>query len=276
MPSSYANTCPEVGPKDAPAIIFLHGGGSGGWMWQAVTAELPDYRCLTPDLPEHGIHRGLGPFSMRLAAECVAQVIRERVPGGTAAVVGLSEGAQVAVQLLAQEPAMVSKAIVSSALLRPIRGLEWLGSPALLRGAYRLAMAPFRGSDFWIRLNMKYSAGVPEAYFPYFKKDFQETTEDGFVNVMIANQSYRLPEGLAKATAMTLVLAGTKEYGAMKQSARDLAAALPQARLGWLGERIGATMAAQHNWALTAPTIFAQTVRSWMEDLPLPEGITLE
>lgn len=273
MQSSYSDLCPEVGPQDAPAIVFLHGGGSGGWMWQAVTAALPEYRCLTPDLPEHGVHRGVGPFSMQLAAECVAQMIHERAPGGQAVVVGLSEGAQAVVQLLAQEPGVVRKAIISSALLRPVRGLGWLNSPALLRWTYKLAVAPLRGSDGWIRLNMKYSAGIPDAYFAQFKKDFQEMTESGFVNVMIANQTYRLPEGLKHAAAPTLVLAGTKEYGAMKQSARDLAAALPCARLGWVGERIGATMAAQHNWALTAPEVFSQTVRSWVEDRDLPEGI---
>jgi len=51
---------------------------------------------------------------------------------------------------------------------------------------------------------------------------------------MLANQSYRLPSGLDKATAPTLVVAGRREYPAMKQSVYDLITALPHARGGFV------------------------------------------
>ena len=42
-------------PSNAPTIIFLHGGGLGGWMWRyQVRAFEKQYHCLVPDLPEHG------------------------------------------------------------------------------------------------------------------------------------------------------------------------------------------------------------------------------
>jgi hypothetical protein len=112
--------------------------------------------------------------------------------------------------LLATAPEVVEKAIITSALLWPIAGLGWLNSPALLGWMYRVSIPPFRNTDWWIRLNMKYAAGVPDEYFPQFKENFQTITESEFVNLLIANQTYRLPRGLDRATVSTLVLAGKK------------------------------------------------------------------
>jgi pimeloyl-ACP methyl ester carboxylesterase len=261
------------GTNNATTIVFLHGGGAGWWMWEPVIKLLPQYHCIPPDQPEHGESLDIKPFSMALAAEKTAELIRTQAHGGKAIVVGLSEGAQIAVQLLATAPDVVEKTLISSALLRPIPGLGWINSPALLGWSYRMAIPPFRNVDWWIRLNMKYSAGVPDQFFPQFKKDFQTMTEGEFVNLMVANQTFRLPGGLDKANASTLVIAGKKEYGAMKQSVRDLVAALPNARGGFINLGKKSTLASEHNWALTAPDQFAATVRAWVEGTALPSVV---
>ena len=263
------------GPMDAPPIIFLHGGGVGGWMWAPVMERLPDYHCLAPDQPEHGGSRLIAPFSIALAAEKVAELIQAQTTRGKASVVGLSEGAQVAVQLLAAHPETVDKAFISSALLRPLPGMGLMGSPAVLRWAFRLTVAAFKQWDAWIRLNMRYSAGVPAEYYPQFKADFQSFTEAEFVNLMLANQRFRLPPGLEKVAAPVLVVAGRHEHPAMQQSGRDLAAVLPHATGAWLNLGSGSTLAQEHNWPLTTPGLFAQTLRAWLEGTALPEEIEL-
>ena len=49
------------GPETARTIVFLHGGGVGGWMWRKVVAALQaDFHCLVPDLPEQGRNIGTG------------------------------------------------------------------------------------------------------------------------------------------------------------------------------------------------------------------------
>jgi pimeloyl-ACP methyl ester carboxylesterase len=265
--------CETFGPKNAKTIVFLHGGGSGGWMWQPVIKFLPDYHCLVPDQPEHGRNRQIAPFSMELAAEKTADLILQKANGGKACAVGLSEGAQIAVQLLATAPERVEKAVISSALLRPIPGMGWLDSQALLAWTFRISILPFKNVDWWIRLNMKYAAGIPDEFYSSFKKDFQDMTEPEWVNLLTANQRFRLPASLHKAAAPTLVIAGRREYGAMKQSVRDLAAVLPHARGGFINLGKNASMAKEHNWALTAPGLFAQTVRAWIEEKPLPKEI---
>jgi pimeloyl-ACP methyl ester carboxylesterase len=49
------------------------------------------------------------PFSMELAAQKVAELIRDHAHGSKATVVGLSEGAQITVQLLATAPEHVER-----------------------------------------------------------------------------------------------------------------------------------------------------------------------
>jgi pimeloyl-ACP methyl ester carboxylesterase len=262
----------STGPAAAPSIVFLHGGGAGGWMWQPHVTQLADYHCLVPDLPEHGHSKDVKPFTMEGAAGLVADLIRTQAHGGRAHVVGLSEGAQVVVALLSSAPELVRSAIISSASLRPLPGTGLL-TPGVLAATYNSSVAPFRNWDAWIRLNMKYAAGVPDQYFVQFKQDFQSLGKDAWVHLMRANLTFRLPHGLERATTPALVVVGAKEYAAMRQSARDLAAALPNAHAYTVNLGRKASLAQEHNWALTAPGIFTAMVRAWIEHTPLPAAL---
>jgi pimeloyl-ACP methyl ester carboxylesterase len=256
------------------SILFLHGGGVAGWMWDPVVARLADYHCLVADLPEHGASMEVRPFSMQLAAEQAVELIRARAHDSKAVVVGLSEGAQVVVQMLSTQPEGIMKAVVSSALLLPMPASGWLSSAWLLAWTYRLSVPPFRKSDWWMRLNMKYAAAIPESAFPQYQANFQQMTESQFVNLILANQHFRMPKNLSQVAVPTLVLAGKREYAVMKESARQLATALPnaQARLVDLGK--GTSLAKEHNWAMNAPDLFAATLRAFTTGQELPKGLT--
>jgi pimeloyl-ACP methyl ester carboxylesterase len=154
----------------------------------------------------------------------------------------------------------VDHAIVSSALVRPIPGGGLL-TPGLIAFAYRWSVPPFKNSAWWVRLNMKYAAGVPDQYYPQFSQTFRELTESGFTNVMIENQRFRLPQGLDRVKAPTLIVVGKHEYAAMRQSARDLAAAIPGAQAYEVVHTRKMSLAEEHNWSLTAPDLFPDGAR---------------
>jgi len=263
----------EYGPAGAPTIVFLHGGGGAGWMWRPqVEALKEEYHLLVPDLPEQGESTDAGSFTMAGAAAQVADLIRSRGTGGRAHVVGLSEGAQVGLQLLASEPSVVDHAVLSSAIVRALPG-GGLTSEGALRWAYRSTIAPFRNVAWWIRLNMRSAAGVPDEYYEDFANSFRTLSESGFADLMLANQRFRLPAGLEQATAPTLAVVGAHEYAAMKGSAADIAAALPNARAVQVHHPRKRSLAQEHNWNLVEPGLFTETVRAWVRDEPLPREL---
>ncbi|MFN8372881.1 MAG: alpha/beta hydrolase [Anaerolineae bacterium] len=257
----------ESGAANATTLVFLHGGGGAGWMWKPqVEALSQDYHCLVPDLPGHGRSMDTT-FTMVDAAQRVATLITERAHGGKAVVIGLSLGAQVLVQLLATAPQTAARAVISSALVRPM-GPGWLYAPSVLRWSYHLGVTPFKSSQWYTRLNMRSAAGVPDAYFTQFNEDYQRMTADSFAQVIHENSCFRLPTGLDKVTVPALVVVGKREYGVMKQSARDLLNVLPNAR-GVVVD-VGRSTAENHNWNLNAPELFTRLLRAWIADQPLP------
>jgi pimeloyl-ACP methyl ester carboxylesterase len=263
----------NIGSENPRTIVFLHGGGAAGWTWDPVVAKMQDFHCLVPDLPEHGRSMEVKPFTINGSADLVADLIRSQAPGGRAHVVGLSEGAQITVALLSRHPEVIDHAVVSSAILRPIPMVSWMFTPKVAGFSYDISIPPFKKSDWWIRLNMKYSAAIPDAYYPQFKQAFQNYTRDSFVHLMVENQSFRLPAGLDKANVPVLVVAGKKEYRQMIESAHDLLAALPRATGRQVSLGPNSSLGQEHNWSMTNPDLFARTVRAWVTDQPLPSEL---
>jgi len=266
--------CASYGDGNPRTIVFLHGGGAAGWMWrEQVKAFSPDYHLLVPDLPGQGRSMDVGAYSTERAADLVVELIRAQAHGGVAHLVGLSEGAQVSVALLSRHPEVVNHALVSSAILRPMPG-SGLYTPNLMAASYRWFIAPLKNNDWWIRLNMKYSAGIPEEYYPDFKRSFQEATEASTADMLYCGMSYRMPDGLEKADVPVLVAVGKHEYAQMKQSGRDLLGVLPRARGVLVSVGPKSSLRREHNWAMTAPDLFNAALRAWVEDEPLPAALT--
>ena len=152
----------ESGPVSAPTIVFLHGGGVSGWSWQPQIEAFPDYHLLVPDLPEHGRSLAEAPFTFPDAAARVAGLIRDRGHAGRAHVIGLSLGAQTAIQLLASAPDLVDHALLSGALVRGLPGVS-LVQPTIT------AYMPFRNIPALVRANMRSSA-IPADYYQPFNE----------------------------------------------------------------------------------------------------------
>ena len=261
----------NYGDPAHPAIVLLHGGGGGGWMWRPqVEALKADYHLLVPDLPEHGRSAGVKPFSITGSAGYVGEIIRSQAHSGKAYVVGLSEGAQITLALLASAPELVERAIVSSALVLKMPGMDWFGE-GFWRLAYR-SIEPLNKYEWWARLNMR-SNGIPQQYLQETLETYKTLTADAFARIVMENQKFRLPAGLEHANVPTLVVGGFGEYKIMHRSIQAVAAAIPgaQARLAHLPRQF--SLAEQHNWSMTAPELFTRTVRAWIEEEPLPSEL---
>jgi pimeloyl-ACP methyl ester carboxylesterase len=257
-------------PSNA-SIVFLHGGGGGGWMWRPQVEALEEnYHLLVPDLPEHGRSADIKPFSIAGSVALVAELIRTRARGGKAHIVGLSEGAQITLALLAASPELVDHAILSSALVRELPGIKWIGSGAW-EAVYR-SIEPLNKFPWWARLNMR-SYGIPASYLAETLETYKSLTAQAFAHILVENQKFHQPDGLEKVTAPVLVVGGRKEYKVIHQSVRDVAAAIPGAKGCLVYHSKKMSLAEEHNWNMNTPELFTRTVRTWIEGHALPEEL---
>jgi pimeloyl-ACP methyl ester carboxylesterase len=243
----------ERGRAGAATIVFLHGGGLPGWTWEPVVARLPEYCCLVPDLPSHGGSRGVQWESLPATAALVAALIRERAAGSRAHLVGVSLGGQLALQLLATEPALIDRAVVSGTSVRPMPAagfLSWLVRVSL----------PWSRSEWMVRANLR-SLGIPTEHLGRYRQTLDETDPVALGRVVGDSLRFR-PRPIASG-ANLLVAAGRKEPGTIYRSARDLVSTVPGVTL-----RMAPT--GGHAWFIQTPELFARMVRAWVNQEPLP------
>ncbi len=245
----------ESGDTNAPAILFLHGGGASGWTWEPVTERLPSYHCLVPDLPAHG--KSLEEkFTIQGTVDQLAELVEEKAAGKEVSLVGLSLGAQLGLSMLALFPQRFNAAILSGLLAEPMPSMM-----SVIDWSTRLYM-PFRNIPWLVRANMKYN-GVSEEYFSQFAEDTRLLTNEGFLDFMRANITYEMPANLKDVQTPTLILVGEKEVRSVFQSARDVTRNFPNSKALIVEGAI-------HNWLLQKPDLFAQVVQAWIEKLSLP------
>jgi pimeloyl-ACP methyl ester carboxylesterase len=250
----------EFGPADAPTIVFLHGGRSSGWSWEAVVERLPEYRALVPDLPQYGKSIHQGPFEIRRAAEAVAELIRSRTGTARVHLVGFSLGAQVGVQLLATEPDLIDRAVLCGTVVNTLPGVRVTQS--LLGLLARTSW--FR----WVvnRLLSFREAPVDPARIADYREDLRLITGAQLANVVVASAGFTVPEGLDKSEASTLYVTGAKERAVVRRWAAALARPMPNGI-----DRVAIGM--RHDWPLRNPDLFSRTVDGWLSGSALPAEI---
>jgi magnesium chelatase accessory protein len=135
----------DTGPKDAPAILLLHGLGASGHSFRRMIPGLAAlHRVLVPDLPGQGLTRagarnrlGLEPMAEDLTALCAA------LEAPPAAIVGHSAGAAIALQMAVAS--QTSAVVGLNAALGSFDGAAGVMFPMLARG---LAAMPFAATAF--------------------------------------------------------------------------------------------------------------------------------
>lgn len=216
----------ERGDGTAPAIVFIHGGGMGGWLWKKQLEYFSGYHCLVPDLPEHGKSAGEGHFSIRESACRIAELIEKHASTGRADVVGHSLGAKVLMELLGKRPELVKHAVVASALYRPVPLMKLTHRMFVYRLTADMMKSP------WLISRTVKRFGFPDRDLEAeCAVDFRGQTAEFLYRVY--DEFFRsivLPDGLAGADVPTLAVAGEKEFKAMKASVDDIVHAMPNAK----------------------------------------------
>lgn len=252
----------ESGQVDAPAVVFLHGGIVSGWSWDPVVAQLQHYRCLVPDLPQYGKSFEQGPFNMTQAAQAIAELIRSQSRQGRAHVVGFSLGAQVAVQLMATQPDLVDRAVLSGTFINTAPGV---GVTRRLVGVLART-AWFR----WLAINRHWHRDdvSPLPRGADYLEDARLNSGAHLAHIVEASAGFTLPEGVRESRSPTLFLSGGKESILVRRWAAVLARSMPNGI-----DRVADGV--RHDWPHNHPELFARTVDSWLSETPLPPEIVV-
>lgn len=245
----------ERGMRNKPCLLLLHGGGVKGWMWEKHVQELADYRCIIPDLPWSGKGANSHPYSIKESAYLAETIIRTLCPGEKVHVIGISLGAQVAVELMARAPELVKSSIISEALIYPIKGRSMI---------YLLARLyfPFKHHKVFIKANMR-AWDVPHEFYERFQEDTIRLEKEYYLQMIKEHLSYRLPDGLDQVEVPTLILVGKSEPNLLYHCARVLEYVLCNAKAYTVSH-------CSHNWVMQDPLLFASLVRAWTHHDFLP------
>jgi len=247
-----------TGSSRAPAVVFLHGVGTSGWMWWRQVPAFADHCCLNVDLPGHGRSRDVPWVSLTDTAGQVAALVRSRTLTGHAHIVGLSLGGQVALALLDCQPDVVDRAVISGVTAEPwphrwfVTPQAWL-TTTLLRSR-RLVDAQAR------------SLGLPSEVQGVFAENVRAMRPRAYRRIFEEVAAYTLPRSLGAVGTPTLVLAGSTESDMIQHAVETIAATMPEAT-GRIVLGVG------HGWNVEAPDLFNATVRAWVEGAPLPPGL---
>lgn len=248
----------ESGTPNAPSIVFLHGIGASGWMWGRQIASLADFHCLNVDLPGHGKSSHETWVSMADTAAQVAAAIRERATHGRAHVVGLSLGGHIALLLLEHHADLLDRVVISGVTAAPMpnRALLpvqlWLTSALMKRRSFAETQAR--------------SMNIPPDMQAAFAENLAAMSMQAYRRIWQEVAYYQVPSSLRSVNVPTLITAGSRESGIIKQAVHTISNLMPHAQ-GCFAPNVG------HGWNVEAPDLFSAMVRAWITESPLPSRL---
>ncbi|MGN7388127.1 alpha/beta fold hydrolase [Sporosarcina sp. SAFN-015] len=205
----------EFGNKEGPLLVFIHGGGVGGWMWDKQITYFSEYHCLVPTLQGHGNRNNETSFSIHENALEIMELIEQKKEEKDVHIIGFSIGAQICLEIVSLAPNLIKTAVINSAVVIPMK--------------YMIPFIPLTiKMTFPLIKNKTFAkAQAKQLYMDgaYFNKYYEESLKmnaDALINVLKENMAYSLPENCSKSTARVLVTAGEKEKGLVKKSVRKI------------------------------------------------------
>lgn len=250
----------EYGDSTAPLMLFLHGGGVSGYMWdKQIQYFTPDYHCIVPSLPEHGANNDEIVFSIKTAAFEFINLIEEKANGKKVILIGFSLGSQIIIQMLSMKPHLIDYAIINSALVRPIPYAFMWTKPMV---SFSFPLIKYR----WFAKLQAKTLYLSEEHFHQYYEESKQMKLNTLVRVLVENMTFTIPAAYPSASGKILITVGEKENKMMKQSAKDLIESHLNST-GVLIPKIG------HGAPMAKPDLFNRMVERWVNDDELPEEL---
>jgi len=240
----------EYGTENKDVILLLHGGGLSWWSFREAAMFLQErYHVILPVLDGHaGSDHDF--VSIEQSASSVIGFIDEYCGGSVLAVGGLSLGAQVVVDMLAQRSDLCRYAFVESALLIPMKTTGALIGPMLKLSYGLISRKWFSRLQFW-------SLGIKSDLYPDYYADSCRISQGNMLSFLKANLTYQIPAALSQTKASVSIAVGSREAGKMIASAKKLHHLLPNSQLTILQGMMHGAFSINH----------AEEYAAWIENI---------
>jgi len=199
------------GNENGKLIVFINGAGVSKWMWDEQKILCNQYKCLFFDLPGHGENCNVDFNTIEEVSRFVAEVVKKESVDGKAFIIGLSIGGQIVLNMLRNHRDVICKAIVVSALNKPMNGIKVLFGPMV-----SMCMPLIRNKKF-----SEYQAkafALPSNWYERYYEDSLKITKKTLLRIIEEAMSFNFND---KVTGIpTLILVGEKEKRIMIKSAK--------------------------------------------------------
>jgi pimeloyl-ACP methyl ester carboxylesterase len=225
----------DTGPRDAPAVILLHGFGSSLQTWEPWALRLSaDYRVIRFDLPGFGLSGpdSTGDYSDRRSLQILAALM-DRLGVAHATVIGNSLGGKIAWNFAAADPGRVDRLVLISPDGFASPGFEY-GKKADV--PFMLRLLPYVLPRQLLRMTLLPAYGdlnrLTEATVTRYRDMMLAPGVRGAIVARMEQVKLEYPVPLLRAIqAPTLLLWGEKDGMIPIANAADYVAAMPNVKL---------------------------------------------
>lgn len=242
----------EYGNNHAPLLVFIHGGGVGGWMWDKQIDYFSEYHCIVPTLQGHGDRSEENTFSIRENAIELIDLIKEKGTGKDIHIVGFSIGAQICLEMIHLAPTLITTAVINSATVIPMKFVSAIIAPII-----KMTFPLIKNKSFAkLQAKQLYMDGE---YFERYYEDSLIMKAATLVEILRENMSYSLPDNLSESTTRILVTVGEREKGLLKKSSTQIVNQNAKCE-----ELIIPNMG--HGFPVANPQLFNEVVGKWITE----------
>lgn len=203
----------EYGEMCAPKVMLIHGGGNSKWMFEKAAEVIShEYKVILLELDGHGGEYKNTYVSTKDEAEKIVDYLDDNCNGELYAIVGVSLGAQIALEVLGKKSKQIKKAYIESGIClpKPVMAdmMSWKWMIRCMNKMY---------DWMWlVKLSCKsYGWSVENA--EQIAADAKRLSVESNLNLYGTYFRYYLPESLQDTTAEVILLYGSKEKGMMKK-----------------------------------------------------------
>lgn len=212
----------ELGDKNLPPILLIHGGGSSWWNYLRQARILSeDYRVILPTLNGHGEEFQRDYISTEDSAQEILNYVRQNYDGKLFAIGGVSLGGQIAMELLSLDSDIAEKAIIDGSICIP--------QPRLTK--ISIFLVSLFGKLMFSKLSCKLQLSMMNKLYPklaypeeikaYYLEDLPRTPIKTLVTIYKTYMGrYKLKDTISASKAQVLYIYGEKELKSVKESAR--------------------------------------------------------